>query len=390
MENVSQVLADVRQQLGVPPDEVERHLRLDPGTLRRVEEGRAQLDTSLLDQLARLYGVPAADLAAGLDVKPALESVRVLLKASVPDLSAAARSDVARVAAARRQFRDLEDELGLPNRYDTLRSLFKHEGVYGAPGAEWREGRDFALRLRDHFGLDERARLPSMRDLVDALGIELVSSHLCDQRVAAFSLSDRTHGPAIVVNSRGANANPWVRRFTLAHELCHVLHDEREHREIAPIQLYDESFAGGRGAEPRANAFAAHLLAPDMAVLDLYLQLKPKRALAAIVRSIMEYFGVNFKMARYRLAHACQIPMAELDALRGVAVSPSRQDDVFRNEALWDEEFFPCPSIPPERRGKMVRAVVTAWTSRLLDRGQAVALLEAAPDEPLETLRDLG
>jgi Zn-dependent peptidase ImmA (M78 family) len=221
--------------------------------------------------------------------------------------------------------------------------------------------------------------------LVQKLGIELVNADLTDARVAGFSLADDVHGPTIVVNARGQNSNPWVRRFTIAHELCHVLHDEKMHREVSPVQYYDED--GRVGPEPRANAFAAVLLAPDDGIREL-LGNMPKQSLANEVRTVMGHFGINFKTARYRLRHAWNAPERQLSELRGVPTEPA-SDEWRIAEAFWDAEYFACPTVPMERRGLLARRVVEAWSKKLFDRRQALELLHAAPDEPLEALREL-
>lgn len=389
MPPVNEVLHAIRESLVIPLDFVERKLGLSAGHLAGVENGDVPLETALLDELANLYGVPAEDLAAGLAVDAALDPVRVLLKASTNDLSYSVRSDIGRVAAARRDLKKLEAELGQPDRYATLRQYFRHEGVYEGPGNEWRPGRDLAVRFRQYLGTEDSQPIDSLRDAAHSLGIEVIEADLADPRVAGFSLADKEHGPSIVINQRGANANPWVRRFTIAHELCHVLHDEQVHRELVPVQLYDD-YDGTVGPEPRANAFAAYLLAPDAAVRGLVEEQRRKRAsVGDTVRSLMDDYGINFKTARYRLIHTGCFSREEMLALRSVPTMPEPFDKWYVAETLWDSEYFFCPSVPFERRGRLARLVSNALSRHLVDRHQAVELLRAAPDEPLELLKDL-
>ena len=202
-----------------------------------------------------------------------------------------------------------------------------------------------------------------------------------------FSLADPVHGPAIVLNRRGENDNPWVRRFTVAHELCHVLHDERNHR--ASVQVQEEEGDPGVGPEPRANGFAACLFAPDAAVRTRVQMASVRRlALARKVRRLMERFGLNFKTARYRLIHAWRVPREEVYALTGVPTRPDPCRGWHDAEALREDELLPCPSVPDERRGMLPGLVAEAWRQGGLDRRQAVELLQAAPDEPIELLAD--
>ncbi|PKN32021.1 MAG: hypothetical protein CVU63_20925, partial [Deltaproteobacteria bacterium HGW-Deltaproteobacteria-20] len=312
--SVQQILRDVRTKLDLSGAFVEGSLGLREGELREIENGTLALDTARIDAMAELYGVSAADVVSEVPVADELEAVRVLLLATKDrnrQVSDAFRATVARVAWARRDLKVLEEELGLPDRLESLRARFRHEGTYGQLGEEWREAANLAQQLRKALGIPEDAPVPSVRDVIAQLGIELVAAELGspqDRDVAGFSLAGRLHGPAIVVNMRGQNANPWVRRFTLAHELCHVLHDELMHVSVGSVQFYDDQT---EGPERRANAFAAHFLAPDSAVLAC-LQKESKGSRADEVQALMTHLGINFKTARYRLRHVWRVPGEEL------------------------------------------------------------------------------
>lgn len=386
-----ELLKKVRENLGISTDFVERQLRLKPDLLAQIEAGELEIDTAVLDQLSLLYGVAPADVACGAPLDEVLAPVRVLLKASAVSLSEKVRSDIARVAAARREVIDLERLLDHPDRYEALRAQFLHEGNFGGEGEEWRIGKQLAEQLRENRELGLREPISSMRALVESLGIELAEAELSDGHVAGFSLADPRHGPAIVINTRGANANPWVRRFTMAHELCHVLHDELIHEDVPPVQLYEDHTPAA--ADRRANSFAAHLLAPDGGVRELMtLDLPDDASIALRVWAIMDRFGINFMAARLRLRHVWMVPLAELEELSGVRTHPG--DDSYRNwiaaELSRYTDAFPCPSVPRERRGSLAQLVAEALAGDMLDRRQALEILHAAPDESIEELLDLG
>lgn len=99
--------------------------------------------------------------------------------------------------------------------------------------------------------------------LLARLGVALagVSLQTRDIRGVAFAGSDTT--PTIVVNLRSSyNANPEGRRFSIVHELCHLLADRSRGRRIAHIS----GPWTNRGVERRANAFAAMFLMPRSAL----------------------------------------------------------------------------------------------------------------------------
>ena len=106
------------------------------------------------------------------------------------------------------------------------------------------------------FVLEARVDVAS---LVQELGIKVIDLELSDEDIRGVSIAGQDHRPGIVVNTlHHRNAHPFGLRFTLAHELCHVLFDREEGRRLA--------VASGpwapRSIEQRANAFAAMLLMP--------------------------------------------------------------------------------------------------------------------------------
>lgn len=390
MSGPHEALRQARGQLHLTVDDVERQLSLPAGSLGRIEAGAAPLETSTLDDLARFYGLEPADVAQGRPLAPALARVRLLLEVSDDHLSATVRSEIARVAAARRDAIRLERELRKPERYSALRLAFPHQATDGKPGDEWRGSMALTRKLREELELGD-GPLPSVHDLTTRLGIELVAADLSDARVAGFSLVDVTHGPAIVFNLRGANADPCVRRFTVAHEIWHVLHDEKTHR--APIQLYADVPGRRRSDDPAevdGDRFGVDLLAPPWAVRRLYEHTRAQKLpLARQVQRVMAEFGVTFASACERLRHACNLAEEQLASLEPVRMPAAHLNDWYAAEATWDDAYFPCRSVPQERRGYLARLVAQAWRSKQLDRRQALELLHAAPDEPLESLSDL-
>lgn len=124
----------------------------------------------------------------------------------------------------------------------------------------WSQGYELAEAL--HQDLDMRFVLEARVDvaiLVQELGIKVIDLELSDKNIRGVSIAGKDHRPGIVVNTlHYRNAHPFGLRFTLAHELCHVLFDREEGRRLA--------VASGpwapRSIEQRANAFAAMLLMP--------------------------------------------------------------------------------------------------------------------------------
>ena len=124
----------------------------------------------------------------------------------------------------------------------------------------WSQGYELAEELHQHFdGAFVQGEFVDIDGLIETLGVTVEELELSDHGVRGVSVAGPQHRPGIVINPRHvANADSAGRRFTLAHELCHLLFDREAGRRLA--------IASGpwapRDIERRANAFAAMLLMP--------------------------------------------------------------------------------------------------------------------------------
>ena len=125
----------------------------------------------------------------------------------------------------------------------------------------WADGYDLAEDLLD--GSDETGLLSdTFTDIEGFLrknGVSTREVALTDVGIRAVSIASPHHTPTVLMNTNWVGySNASARRFTMAHELCHLLHDRTFGAQLA--------VASGpwapRALEQRANAFAAMLLMP--------------------------------------------------------------------------------------------------------------------------------
>jgi Zn-dependent peptidase ImmA (M78 family) len=91
------------------------------------------------------------------------------------------------------------------------------------------------------------------------LDVKVVEEELRTSTIRGVALAGARYAPAILVNKTSLyNETEPGRRFTLAHELCHVLYDRSRAQRIA----HTSGPWAAPGIEKRANAFAAMLLMP--------------------------------------------------------------------------------------------------------------------------------
>ena len=132
----------------------------------------------------------------------------------------------------------------------------------------WAQGYGLAEDFIDQFGLSEclgQEGAVDVERILSRLEVDVVQTSLTDEAIRGVAVAGPKYLPCIAWNDRSHwNGDEKGRRFTLAHELCHVLFDQEAGRGLA--------IASGPWApldvERRANAFAAMLLMPTAVVQE--------------------------------------------------------------------------------------------------------------------------
>lgn len=174
-----------------------------------------------------------------------------------PDVRREDALELARIMAARRS-----GELNPPP------SLAAAVPVMQADQRPWSQGYALAEDFIEQVGL---SRCLGAADSVDVekiltfLEVDTVQTSLTDENIRGVAIAGPRYRPCVALNERSYwNADVKGRRFTLAHELCHLLFDWEAGRALA--------IASGPWApvdiEMRANAFAAMLLMPTAIVQE--------------------------------------------------------------------------------------------------------------------------
>lgn len=184
--------------------------------------------------------------------------------------------------------------------------------IGGAPAAS-EHGYDLAEELHEHYdGKFHRGDCVDIEGMLALLDIGVAELRLRDRAIRGVAIAGPRHRPAIGVNANHpANARECGRRFTLAHELCHLLFDRGEEGRLA--------IASGpwapRGMERRADAFAAMLLMPWPAVQRAAAQSKASIDTAEGVRGLAQWLRVGAPAA---LSHLTNIALIDDDARRRI------------------------------------------------------------------------
>lgn len=189
-----------------------------------------------------------------------------------------------------------------------------------------REGRALAAKARR----DWKLGLAPIAD-VAALLEETVGADVLIIRMPAHhdGFTRRNPRTGDIIVAAAACDNPERQRFTLAHELGHILADDL-HDTLEAVHTPGRS-------ETRAHAFARHFLAP----LDGVKRLKERHSGQALASEVIRHFGVSPQVAAFQLEH--------------LGLGPAEKELVTSRSAAWYAIRY---GWKPERDGEVAAAVL--------------------------------
>ena len=373
---VFQGLRDLRERLvRLSLGTVAEQAHLEKEHLRDLEEGRTEPSVLDVERLAAVYSVDPDclwDDPIRVDPQDAVSLLASLQEyAEVGDMT---RVRILRAASAARDLVELRELLGEQPVLPPARA-FNHQ----TPAFE--QGAELAASVRRELGLGVDP-IPSLRDLlrdrfpwVAVLHAELGAHR---EAPAGVSFADPHRGPAIVLNTQGRNQNPCVRRFSAAHELCHLLADWERSTPLASVSgfLLDRAFE----REQRANGFAVRLLCPESIVQRLRSVREEDAA-----RELMEDYGLHYSAARLYLANeaGARLPATPPPELMPFVMPSARWVE---GEALTGNSDFPASSAPRERRGPVALAACRAYSAGKIGRDALARYLGLSDSPALEEI----
>jgi Zn-dependent peptidase ImmA (M78 family) len=181
----------------------------------------------------------------------------VLFGSVDPDISVEDVLTLTRIMVEVYQDGDAREWPRLPELEDLI------EEVQASGLRDYEQGNRLADGYLHDLEINDEERI-DIEELLTSFEIRLDRLALSDEGIRGLSIAGPGHRPAIFTNPAYHDGDTQqVRRFTLAHEFCHLLFDQQRAARLAVIS---GSWAP-RDVERRANAFAAALLMPR-ALLD--------------------------------------------------------------------------------------------------------------------------
>lgn len=175
----------------------------------------------------------------------------------------------------------VEPDLGEQDVFRLMRFLSRNQRPHGEFGlladlvedrgsnvalAPYQEGYELAEDVREQLRIPLGEGNVNIREILGRLKVSVEEIELDTISVRGAAVAGKGFSPAILINTSSAyNRTEDGRRFTLAHELCHILFDRTRARKLSHVS---GPWTSPR-TEKRANAFAAMFLASRVALKRL-------------------------------------------------------------------------------------------------------------------------
>ena len=380
-----------RENIGLSHRSVGRATKVPLTHVEIAELSPDQLPFSHLEQIAFALGLDERLLAFNIESGGdsnlayrlrALVAEQVSTEGHISQGTALLFAEAASIARA--QLR-LQKWLKIPKGSDA----FKPHPDYGSPQLQaWRIGYNLASKARLQLQLGD-SPINSMRELTEQrLGVPVIQARLPGHIAGATVTTLDEHGQearGIVLNTVGANANVWIRRITLAHELGHLLYDPDERLQNLCIDSYSDNEMNPEVhqqdfVEQRANAFAIAFLAPNEAVRKL----APTPVTEESVARVMSTFGISHTSARYHInnSHYRQYHVPN----KTINVSPTDEQKAAENFAI---DYFTLSETPDQRRGRFAGLAAACFKKGIISSDTATLYLGCSADDFQENYADL-
>jgi len=289
--------------------------RTAPSALKRLQWAAGQhLDQAARDA-RRLVGLANDDIE---------ETVQALLGISEPDSAAL----ITPLTIPAMLFRSASPELTSPDLWNLskainqlpsntnipLRDYQQASPPSMSPETVYKDGYAKAVAFRESLGMEPGLPLTGDLDLesklLPELGVVVRDFTLEDKEIDGLAMFAPGKSPLAGVNLTGKySSTRWGRRMTLAHELCHLLYDLSDGQSVG---IVSNPWAPEL-LEKRANAFAAMLLMPRLA-LEVSLPANSRQWTPEDLHGAMRFLGVGRTALMNHLHNLGFISHSERDA----------------------------------------------------------------------------
>jgi Zn-dependent peptidase ImmA (M78 family) len=378
MQEPARTLKEQRLALGLTYSQVAHASGLKEDEVKLAEQFGSVTPIRKLRALAQSLGLSdeliSVKSGAGVDRTLAYRLKSMKEPGQPSRLSPSCVAKLAEAAWITSQQMELVRYLDIPCKITTLQN---GDRDYSYPA--WRRGYQLAEITRQNLGLDASAPIPSMRALLDELGIPLVQTEM-GLTIAGATVANG-HDRGIAVNIDGYNKDVWVRRMTLSHELGHLLWDPDDRLKRLHVDRYDSVERADINStdvvESRTNAFAIAFLAPVSVVRRIIAR---GDDIQAQVSELMQNYGLSGTASKYHLLNVGRQMGFDLDIKNLDVKTLPIPDDSWKASEDWTVDFFPVAGVPVSRRGRFAGLVIKALKEGKVSMDTASSWLAVSPD----------
>lgn len=248
--------------------------------LSQTEACEADWRAELADRWNEIRRVPAAEIALSwyLDSSPEPKSLTATFKAAMAKLGRSIEltekcwlgtlspevamfgdlaPNISEEAAARLLAEYFDAQTGEELPEQLIDEMWSEEPAWST-NSPWHSGYAYALDVLHAVDPYPDSGMTKVEVMLRNLGVTVKELSLGEQGPRGVALAGDGLRPTILVNKDDLKNKGRGMRFTLAHELCHILFDQSRARSLA----HSSTPWASPTVEQRANAFAAMLLMP--------------------------------------------------------------------------------------------------------------------------------
>jgi Zn-dependent peptidase ImmA (M78 family) len=262
--------------------------------------------------------------------------------------------------------------------------LRPHRQIWGIQRTAelWREGYELGETARAVL-FPQQGPITDLPGLFRDLSIQVARVGLSTKKMDAASIWESDAVPVVLVNTRNhILRHTGAYRATLAHELCHLLHDAGERDMTTSVSWGFEGTGNYHDdVEVRARAFAPAFLAPrkDVRSWCEKLSQRSKRSSSSLVKALAEYWGLSFEGAAWHAKNCDIITPDNAERLARNKKKPAVSLDPFASSEDSCQPSMIHPDLPNEAapiwRGLASAMVLEALEEGMISVGRARELL---------------
>ncbi len=372
-ESIQQRIVQRRQEFGATVGDMASWASLPEERWRAIESGEA-LSVVELGRVARALAVDSGTLLRGEEVSARRSVAR--FRQAVVSVPARSRTEETRTLA-------LAAELGrIGGGLHRLlaRALALSEIRQTMPISEreepWEQGYRLGAMARDLLKIPV-GPIADLRATLERLGTHIATLPFSGPEIDAASLMEEGSMPILLLNQNSPRVSRTLpRRATMAHELCHLLHDAGE-QELETRLSYKEDSSEG-SVEQRARAFAPAFLAPPDEVRHWFRSGGGKHRAESRdkVLTLANRWGLSWRGATWHAKNCNLIPSSTAEFLIADGGPPQVwQGDFEQQEARRDQVSLEGIETSLLCRGRLAEIVVEAYEAGAISRGRAREIL---------------